>query len=92
MLNDALCKSLVSDECVLFQIPRRYAEFAAAFLSINDNEPNERIGQLMSRLQHEVDSFINRLAREFPNKKQQLIFFINNYDMIVATISVSIFI
>ncbi|CAH2005010.1 unnamed protein product [Acanthoscelides obtectus] len=67
-------------------IARRYAEFSAALVSISENFPNELVSSLLAELQDEVEMFIFRMAGVFPERKDQLIFLINNYDMILAII------
>ena len=42
----------------------------------------------LSSLQSEVENFILRMAAEFPDRKQQLVFLINNYDMMLAVLTV----
>ena len=42
-------------------------------------------------LQEELQKFALRMAAEFPNRKEQLIFLINNYDMMLAVLKVSCF-
>ena len=42
----------------------------------------------MSQLLNEVENFVLRMAAEFPQRKEQLIFLINNYDMMLAVIVV----
>ena len=71
------------------QVTRRYAEFSAAIVSINQSQPDERVTKCLSTLQMEVENFILRMAAEFPHRKEQLIFLINNYDMLLAVLSVS---
>ena len=71
------------------QVTRRYAEFSAAIVSINQSHPDERVTKCLSTLQMEVENFILRMAAEFPHRKEQLIFLINNYDMLLAVLSVS---
>ena len=44
----------------------------------------------MAQLQREVQSFILKLAAEFPPRKEQLIFLINNYDMMLGVLMVSL--
>ncbi|XP_071821891.1 vacuolar protein sorting-associated protein 52 homolog [Apostichopus japonicus] len=68
-------------------ITRRYAEFSGALVSINESFPDERLDRLLSKLQSEVENFILRMAAEFPARKEQLIFLINNYDMMLGVIS-----
>ena len=40
-------------------------------------------------LQTEVENFVLRRAAEFVNRKDQLIFLINNYDMMLQVLSVN---
>lgn len=68
-------------------VTRRYAEFSAAIVSINQSHPDEKVGKCLSSLQMEVENFILRMAAEFPERKEQLIFLINNYDMLLAVLS-----
>ncbi|XP_071948062.1 vacuolar protein sorting-associated protein 52 homolog [Antedon mediterranea] len=68
-------------------ITRRYAEFSGALVSLNETFPDERVNQCLARLQMEVENFILRLAAEFPQRKEQLIFLINNYDMMLSVIT-----
>ncbi|RZC37768.1 vacuolar protein sorting-associated protein 52 -like [Asbolus verrucosus] len=67
-------------------ITRRYAEFSAALVGISENFPNELVNRLLAELQEEVELFILRMAGIFPQRKEQLIFLINNYDMILHII------
>ncbi|WAR31449.1 VPS52-like protein [Mya arenaria] len=68
-------------------ITRRYAEYSAAILGINQSYPDERVYRILDQLQTEVENFILKLAAEFPHRKEQLIFLINNYDMMLGVIS-----
>ncbi len=72
----------------LYQVTRRYAEFSGALVSINQSQPDERVDQALSLLQGEVENFVLRMAAEFPQRKEQLIFLINNYDMLLAVLAV----
>ncbi|XP_033763726.1 vacuolar protein sorting-associated protein 52 homolog [Pecten maximus] len=67
-------------------ITRRYAEFSAAIVGINQSFPNERVQRVLEQLQTEVENFILKMAAEFPHRKEQLIFLINNYDMMLGVI------
>ena len=42
----------------------------------------------MTRLQAEILNLILRMANEFPQRKEQLIFIINNYDLILSVLTV----
>ncbi len=97
------------------QITRRYAEFLAALVSINQSHPEEQVCPVtsvfphdsvppcfcspfsipqvdrhLSSLQVEVENIVLRMAAEFPHRKEQLIFLINNYDMMLFVLSVSL--
>ncbi|XP_023936642.2 vacuolar protein sorting-associated protein 52 homolog [Bicyclus anynana] len=65
-------------------ITRRYAEFSAAMLSLSEQFPSEELSNLLLALQDEVHCFLLKMAAEFPQRIQQLIFLINNYDMVLS--------
>ncbi|MBN3318317.1 VPS52 protein, partial [Atractosteus spatula] len=67
-------------------ITRRYAEFSSAIVSINQTFPNEKTHTLLGQLQVEVENFVLKMAAEFPSRKDQLIFLINNYDMMLSVL------
>ncbi|XP_040908743.1 vacuolar protein sorting-associated protein 52 homolog [Toxotes jaculatrix] len=67
-------------------ITRRYAEFSSAIVSINQTFPNERTNTLLGQLQVEVENFVLKMAAEFPSRRDQLIFLINNYDMMLGVL------
>ncbi|CAB3250082.1 unnamed protein product [Arctia plantaginis] len=64
-------------------ITRRYAEFSAAMLSLSEQFPSEELSNLLLILQDEVHCYLLKMAAEFPQRIQQLIFLINNYDMVL---------
>ena len=59
-------------------------------MSINQSHPNDQVDRCLSALQAEVENFVLRMAAEFPQRKEQLIFLINNYDMLLAVLAVSV--
>ncbi|XP_023342298.1 vacuolar protein sorting-associated protein 52 homolog [Eurytemora carolleeae] len=67
-------------------ITRRYAEYSAGIVGINESFPHEHMHKLLAYLQEEVESLILRLAGTFPARKDQLLFLINNYDVIMSII------
>ncbi|XP_032942882.1 vacuolar protein sorting-associated protein 52 homolog [Catharus ustulatus] len=67
-------------------ITRRYAEFSSAIVSINQTLPSERSDALLARLQLEVENLVLRAAAEFPSRREQLVFLINNYDMMLGVL------
>lgn len=40
--------------------------------------------------QVEVENFVLKMAAEFPSRRDQLIFLINNYDMMLSVLMVSV--
>lgn len=68
-------------------ITRRYAEFSAAFVKINQHHPDEQVDQCLLALQVEVENLVLKIAAEFPDRKEQLIFLINNYDMMLGVLA-----
>lgn len=56
---------------------------------INRTYPNERVRILLLALQEEVENYLLRMAAEFQERKDQLIFLINNYDLILSVLNVS---
>ena len=67
-------------------ITRRYAEFSAGLMAVNDTFPDERVSILLGQLQREVENFILKMASRFNTPKEQLVFLINNYDMILGVL------
>ncbi|KAJ6652467.1 hypothetical protein lerEdw1_011503 [Lerista edwardsae] len=67
-------------------ITRRYAEFSSAIVSINQTFPHDRTLTLLGQLQAEVENFVLRVAAEFSSRKEQLVFLINNYDMMLGVL------
>ncbi|XP_014817212.1 PREDICTED: LOW QUALITY PROTEIN: vacuolar protein sorting-associated protein 52 homolog [Calidris pugnax] len=57
-----------------------------AIVSINQTFPNEKTHALLGQLQVEVENFVLRVAAEFSSRKEQLIFLINNYDMMLGVL------
>ena len=43
----------------------------------------------LSSLQTEVENVILRMAAEFPLRKEQLLFLVNNYDMLLSVLQVT---
>lgn len=67
-------------------ITRRYAEFSAAMVSVVEGFPCEGATQLLAELRDAVQCFLLRMASIFPNRTQQLVFLINNYDLILGVL------
>jgi hypothetical protein len=55
---------------------------AALVVIKNQGPENVRVTALIKQMQLEMDSLIMRMAAEFPDRKFQLIFMINNYDAV----------
>lgn len=72
----------------LNQITRRYSEFAASILTLNHGFNDALLSNSLLRLRTEVESLLLRLSAELPDKKNRLVFLINNYDLVVSILSV----
>ncbi|CAB0005712.1 unnamed protein product [Nesidiocoris tenuis] len=68
-------------------IARRYAEFSGAMVSISETYPSEMVTRLLAQLLEEVELFLLRAAGVYGLRSQQLIFLINNYDMILGVLT-----
>lgn len=68
-------------------ITRRYAEFSAAMVSVVEGFPCEEATQLLAELREAVQCFLFRMAAIFQNRNQQLIFLINNYDLVLGVLT-----
>ncbi|XP_053985995.1 vacuolar protein sorting-associated protein 52 homolog [Hylaeus anthracinus] len=67
-------------------ITRRYAEFSAAMISVVEGFPCEGAIQLLAELREAVQCFLLRMATIFPNRIEQLVFLINNYDLVLGVL------
>ncbi|XP_003705329.1 vacuolar protein sorting 52 [Megachile rotundata] len=67
-------------------ITRRYAEFSAAMVSVVEGFPCEGATQLLAELREAVQYFLLRMAATFPDRTQQLVFLINNYDLVLGVL------
>ncbi|UXI19099.1 hypothetical protein NH340_JMT05042 [Sarcoptes scabiei] len=67
-------------------ITRRFAEFSAAIVTINDTFPDTRVTNLLLILQNEIVNLILRMSTKFSKPKDQYIFIINNYDCILGVL------
>ena len=48
------------------------------------------LSRLLSQLELEMQTWLLKMAAEFAHRKDQLVFLINNYDMIISVVAVSI--
>ncbi|CAG0881281.1 unnamed protein product [Darwinula stevensoni] len=67
-------------------ISRRYAEYSSSLCSLNDSFPtdNSRVDKLLLLLQTEMQNLLLKMAAVFRDRKHQLMFLINNYDMMLS--------
>lgn len=68
-------------------VTRRYAEFSASILALNASEKSEMVNAALVQLQREIERFVQRMAAEYPDQKQRIVFVINNYDLILSVYS-----
>ncbi|TDG46298.1 hypothetical protein AWZ03_007269 [Drosophila navojoa] len=81
-----LFNQIMGKTLTLMIITRRYAEFSAAIVGISEHFPNELVSRLLLELQNEVECFILRMAAIFATRKDQLIYLINNYDLVLGVL------
>lgn len=55
-------------------------------MGISEHFPNELVSRLLVELQNEVECFILRMAAIFQTRKEQLIYLINNYDLVLGVL------
>lgn len=67
-------------------ITRRYAEFSAAIHTTNATYPDERVSIHLAALHTEIENLILKLASKFSTPKEQLVFLINNNDIILSVL------
>eukprot|EP00246_Nothoceros_aenigmaticus_P001290 TRINITY_DN11795_c0_g1_i1.p1 TRINITY_DN11795_c0_g1~~TRINITY_DN11795_c0_g1_i1.p1 ORF type:complete len:481 (-),score=95.18 TRINITY_DN11795_c0_g1_i1:38-1480(-) len=83
-LRTANPRTLWEDDVHPHYVFRRYAEFAASLLQLNIDYGDGQLELNLERLRVAVDDLLVKLARMFPKQKQQSIFLINNYDMVLT--------
>ncbi|KAI8073158.1 Sac2 family-domain-containing protein [Gongronella butleri] len=64
-------------------VTRRYAEFAASLLVLNDGYDDAILTNSIHKLRHEFEALLSRMANEFSDSLQKPAFLINNYDLII---------
>nr|CAD2127548.1 unnamed protein product [Meloidogyne enterolobii] len=72
---------------------RRYAELTSSLLVCSDlayKKINSQLIAILSRQQAEIEGLLNRLATQLKTKKERLVFQINNYDVILTVLNVSL--
>ncbi|KAI9468278.1 MAG: Sac2 family-domain-containing protein [Benjaminiella poitrasii] len=64
-------------------ITRRYAEFAASLLVLNDGYDDAILSKSVHKLRDEFEAVLSRMSHEFSESPRRIAFLINNYDLIV---------
>ncbi|KAI7852962.1 Sac2 family-domain-containing protein [Circinella umbellata] len=65
-------------------ITRRYAEFAASLLVLNEGYDDAILINSVQRLRNEFEGLLARMSNEFSEPTRRIAFLINNYDVIVS--------
>ncbi|CAG0894212.1 unnamed protein product [Cyprideis torosa] len=70
-------------------ISRRLAEFVGGISWLNESFPSESVlvDQVLIQLLKEGEGFLAKMASGFRNRKEQLVFWINNYDMMLGIVA-----
>ncbi|EFJ12526.1 hypothetical protein SELMODRAFT_446594 [Selaginella moellendorffii] len=85
-LRTANVRTLWEDDVHSHYVMRRYAEFTASLLQINTEHGDTQLELNLERLRVAIDDLLVKLARVFKKQKQQTVFLINNYDMVLAVL------
>jgi hypothetical protein len=85
-LRTANARTLWEDDVRPHYVTRRYAEFAASLLHLNVNYGDGQLDLNLERLRVAVDDLLVKLSRMFRQQKQQTIFLINNYDLVLSVL------
>ncbi|KAG1359520.1 vacuolar protein sorting-associated protein 52 A [Cocos nucifera] len=83
-LRSANVKTLWEDDVHPHYVMRRYAEFTASLVHLNVEYGDGQLDLNLERLRMAVDDLLVKLAKLFMKPKSQIVFLINNYDMIIA--------
>ncbi|KAJ3025912.1 UNVERIFIED_CONTAM: hypothetical protein HDU68_006497 [Siphonaria sp. JEL0065] len=75
-------KIVLNKDCHPHFITRRYAEFAASVLALNDGFDDALLLNSLVRLRNEVESLLYRMSDQLPDRTDQLILWINNHDLV----------
>eukprot|EP01135_Chromosphaera_perkinsii_P012212 Nk52_evm31s2612 gene=Nk52_evmTU31s2612 len=65
-------------------LTRRFAEYCAALTYLSDEHQDEKVTKYIAELSTEVERVILKLAAKVTKRKEQIIFLINNYDLVLS--------
>lgn len=85
-LRTANPRALWEDDVRPHYVTRRYAEFAASLLHLTIKNGDGQLDLNLERLRVAIDDLLVKLARMFKGQKQQTIFLINNYDLVLSVL------
>ncbi|GAQ91388.1 vacuolar protein sorting-associated protein [Klebsormidium nitens] len=85
-VKNANVRALWEDDVHAHYVARRYAEFASAMAQLTTEGGDQQLEHNLERLRTALDDLLGKLARNFPRPKQQAIFLINNYDVVLAVL------
>ncbi|PKC73496.1 Vps52-domain-containing protein [Rhizophagus irregularis] len=85
-VKKAATKFIVKDIHPHF-VTRRYGEFAASILTLNEEYNDPILLNSLLRLRNEVENFLDKLSNNFDDRKSRIIFLINNYNQIITILN-----
>ncbi|XP_041008150.1 vacuolar protein sorting-associated protein 52 A-like isoform X1 [Juglans microcarpa x Juglans regia] len=85
-LRNANVRTLWEDDVHPHYVMRRYAEFTASLIRLNVEYGDGQLELNLERLRMAVDDLLIKLGKIFPKTKLQIVFLINNYDMIISVL------
>ncbi|RIA99439.1 Sac2-like protein, partial [Glomus cerebriforme] len=85
-VKKAATKFIVKDIHPHF-VTRRYGEFAASILVLNEDYNDPILLNSLLRLRNEVENLLDKMSNNFDDRKSRIIFSINNYDQIITILN-----
>ncbi|CAG8703338.1 6585_t:CDS:2, partial [Acaulospora morrowiae] len=68
-------------------VSRRFGEFAASILTLNEDYNDPILSNSLLRLRNELEFLLEKMSTSFDDRKSKLIFLINNYDLITTILN-----
>ncbi|KAI8968291.1 Sac2 family-domain-containing protein [Mycotypha africana] len=85
MFNNKAVMNAVKDIHAHY-VTRRYAEFAASLLVLNDGYDDAILVKSVQKLRDEFEAVLSRMSHEFQESARRIAFLINNYDLIISVL------
>eukprot|EP00898_Chlorokybus_atmophyticus_P000548 jgi/Chlat1/1494/Chrsp12S02039 len=88
-IRDASARRLFNGDIHPHYVTRRYAELTASLIQLNMEYGEAQMDANLDRLRLAMDDLLLKMSLIFPVRKNQIIFLINNYDVILSVFKAS---